>query len=101
MNISVTTSGQVATIQMSGRFDYHVQNAFKGAYTPLLQNPIVSDIEINLSGVDYLDSSALGMLLMLRDRVQVVNKNIVICKPSQTVAQILDIASFTKLFTIT
>jgi anti-anti-sigma factor len=53
-----------------------------------------------MEGIEYLDSSALGMMMLLRERSQAVGKTVVLSKPSSTVAQILDIANFSKLFTI-
>jgi anti-anti-sigma factor len=100
MNINVATSGPVATIHMNGRFDFNAHRAFKEAYDPLLQQKAVSSIEIDLSGVEYMDSSALGMLLLLRERSETEGKAVVLARPNNTLLQILDIANFKKLFTI-
>jgi len=100
MSISTSVSGNTLTINMSGRFDFHVQRDFKEAYDPQLTNAAISAIEINLAGVDYLDSSALGMLLMLRERATAAGKSLKLCKPGTGVSQILEIANFSKLFTI-
>ena len=100
MRISIVVSGNVATIDMNGRFDFNVQREFKDAYDPQLNNAAVGEIEVNLAGVEYLDSSALGMLLMLRERSAAAGKSLKLCKPTPGVAQILEIANFAKLFTI-
>ena len=100
MNITVATAGQVGTIHMSGRFDFNAHRAFKEAYDPLLQQKGVSSIEIDLSGVEYMDSSALGMLLLLRERSETEGKTVALVRPNNTLLQILDIANFKKLFTI-
>lgn len=100
MSISATVSGNTATINMTGRFDFNVQRDFKEAYDPQLNDAAVSAIEVNLAGVEYLDSSALGMLLMLRERSTAAGKSLTLCKPGAGVAQILEIANFSKLFTI-
>ena len=100
MKIHNVVSGNTATIDMTGRFDFNVQRDFKDTYDPQLKNAAVTNIHINLSGVDYLDSSALGMLLMLRERAAASGKSLKLCKPNPSVAQILEIANFSKLFTI-
>jgi HptB-dependent secretion and biofilm anti anti-sigma factor len=96
----VTTAGATAIISMSGRFDFNVHRAFREAYDPLLPQKDISSLEIDLGGVEYLDSSALGMLLLLRERAATEGKEVVLCKPGDTVRKILDIANFAKLFTI-
>ena len=100
MNANVLINGSSATIQMSGRFDFNAHRDFKEAYMTLMQNHSVEVIDVNLTAVDYMDSSALGMLLMLRDRAQAANKGVTLSQPSATVSQILDEANFSKLFTI-
>ena len=100
MDIKVTTGGSVATIQMDGRFDFSAHRSFKEAYDPPLQQQGITALEVNLAGVAYMDSSPLGMLLLLRERAQAVGKEIVLRQPNPTVTQILDIANFGKLFTI-
>jgi anti-anti-sigma factor len=100
MSINVTVIGTTATISITGRFDFNVQRDFKEAYSPLLNNAAINAVDINFAGVDYLDSSALGMLLMLRERIEAVGKSLKLCKPGNSVAQILEIANFTRLFTI-
>lgn len=100
MEIRQTKSGNQATLSLNGRFDFNVHRDFKEAYIPMLNDAGVQTVNINLAGVEYLDSSALGMLLMLRERVQTANKQISLSHPNETVMKILDIANFKKLFTI-
>lgn len=100
MRINTVVSGNTATIDMNGRFDFNVQRDFKDSYDAQLKNVAVANVNVNLSGVDYLDSSALGMLLMLRERATASGKSLKLCKPNASVAQILEIANFSKLFTI-
>ena len=100
MDIKVTIAGTVAKLHMQGRFDFNVHRSFKDAYDPLLQQEGVSSLEIDLGDVEYLDSSALGMLLLVRERAEAVGKHVVLSRPNPTVVQILEIANFGKLFTI-
>ena len=100
MEIKVTKVGIVATLNMNGRFDFSAHRVFKDAYEPLLLENDHKTLDINLAEVTYMDSSALGMLLLLRERAQVDGKEIVLSQINSTVLQILDIANFRKLFTI-
>lgn len=100
MQISISNVNDTTVVRLAGRFDFNEHRGFKAAYEPLLQQDGVRRIEIELSGIEYLDSSALGMLMLMRERTQAAGKTVVLSKPSETVAQILDIANFGKLFTI-
>lgn len=100
MNIKVTTAGSSATIHLSGQFDFNAHAGFKETYTKLMQDRQVKTIDVDLAGVEYMDSSALGMLLMLRHRAVETDKTVSLCRPNKTVSQILDVAKFGKMFTI-
>ena len=100
MSINVQVRDGAARILMSGRFDFQVHREFKDAYTALLTNGGVREIEVEMSKVDYLDSSALGMLILLNERAKEAKKSIVLLNPSAVVAQVLDVANFSKIFNI-
>lgn len=100
MDIKVTIAGTVAKLHMKGRFDFNVHRFFKEAYDPLLRQNGVESLEIDMGEVEYLDSSALGMLLLVRERAEAEGKSVTLSHPNSTVVQILDIANFRKLFTI-
>ena len=100
MEIKVTNTGSIATLFMKGRFDFSAHRSFKDAYDSLLQQKNITGVEINLAEVVYMDSSALGMLLLLHERAQADGKEVVLSRANPTVMQILDIANFGKLFTI-
>ena len=100
MAINVQILDRAARINMDGRFDFQVHREFKDAYTPLLDDPAVREIEIEMSKVDYLDSSALGMLMLLNERAKAVNKPITLLNTSGVVSQVLGVANFSKIFNI-
>ena len=58
------------------------------------------EITIHFGEVDYLDSSALGMLLLLREKAEGTGKSVILAGLHGTVKQVLDIANFGKLFSI-
>ncbi|HPE81377.1 MAG TPA: STAS domain-containing protein [Gammaproteobacteria bacterium] len=99
MSVTTTVSndGKVVTIHVSGRFDFAMHQDFLRAYKehPRGEKGFVVD----LKNAEYMDSSAMGMLLQLRDygakdqSMQLVNGN-------DGVREILRIANFDKLFKI-
>lgn len=100
MQATVKKAAGTATINLVGRFDFNTHRDFRAAYEPLLVDGEVSRVEVDFSGVDYLDSSALGMLLMLRDKLSGVSKDVALTGVAGNVKQVLDIANFGKLFRI-
>lgn len=100
MQASVTKEGGKAAIALKGRFDFNTHRDFRAAYEPLVADATVREVLVDFDGVDYLDSSALGMLLMLRDKVTGAGKEVVLANVRGNVKQVLDIANFGKLFRI-
>ena len=99
MQVNVSKSDQNVTIRLQGRFDFNTHRDFRAAVDSSLQESS-SQIQVDLGAVDYLDSSALGMLLMLRDKARAASKTIGLVNCSGSVRQVLDIANFGKLFAI-
>ncbi len=95
MNLEITREGSKATIKCGGHFDFHAHREFRQAYEQLPATQ-VTHIRLDLSTVTYLDSSALGMMLMLRDRHPSATVSILV-SPGP-VKQVLDIANFGKMF---
>ena len=100
MQVSILNEAGKAVILLTGRFDFNAHREFRAAYEPLIADAAVLGVTVDFSGVDYLDSSALGMLLMLRDKLGGANKEIILTGVRGNVKQVLDIANFGKLFQI-
>lgn len=100
MQTQLVLSDDKATINLIGRFDFNTHRDFRNAYEPLLTNASINTVCVDFSEVSYLDSSALGMLLMLREKLQSANKSVVLIGVKGNVKQVLDIANFSKLFQI-
>lgn len=100
MQATVSKDGKKAVIKLNGRFDFNAHREFRTAYDPLIADPAVGVVSVDFSSVDYLDSSALGMLLMLRDKLGGAGKEVTLVNVKGSVKQVLDIANFGKLFQI-
>lgn len=85
-------------ITVDGRFDFSCHQSFRDVYENLPQVP--QTIVIDLHNATYLDSSALGMLLLLRDHTGDANTQITLQNVSDDVRKILTISNFNQLFAI-
>lgn len=88
---------KLVNIAIRGRFDFSAVNDFRSAYESHPKNLLFS---IDLRQTEHIDSSALGMLLNMRNylggdqaRIEIVN-----CSPG--IKKILEISRFDKKFTI-
>ncbi|MBL8376956.1 MAG: STAS domain-containing protein [Burkholderiales bacterium] len=100
MNVNVNQEQGRARVALKGRFDFTCHRGFKEAYEQALAAGGVSEVVVDLREVDYLDSSALGMLLLLRDKGKAQNKQVSLANCAGTVRDVLKVANFDKLFTL-
>lgn len=98
MQTTTTINGSQAVLALSGRFDFSAHRDFRSASKALVDNPAVRDIVIDFTQVDYMDSSALGMLLLLRQGAEDSGKAVTLRPGTGTVKKVLEIANFAKLF---
>ena len=94
----VSLDGTKLTIAIKGRFDFGSHQAFRDAYERFYKVPQVYIVD--LKETTYMDSSALGMLLLLRDHAGGDNSEVQVINSSSDVRKILAISNFDKLFDI-
>lgn len=94
----VHSEGNTRTLRIDGKFDFKLHRCFRELYEQA--PPEIARYVIDLARTEYMDSSALGMLLLLREHVggERQSVQIVNCRPE--IRRILEIANFDKLFDI-
>lgn len=85
-------------INVAGRFDFSAHQDFRSAYESLENKP--ASYAVDMAQTTYLDSSALGMLLLLRDHAGGDHASIRLINCNDDVRKILVISNFGRLFTI-
>lgn len=96
--IKVSCQDSEAVIRIGGRFDFKLHKAFRDAYEQLAKDSVKKYV-IDLKDTVYMDSSALGMLLVLREKVS-PQARIDLVNCNKDIRNILDISNFQKLFTV-
>lgn len=89
--------GSHLTLALSGRFTFAIYKDFFAAYKELPTVP--TSVDVDLGEVEYIDSSALGMLLAMRNHVG-PEATVRLLNATGTVRKILEMASFEKAFVI-
>jgi len=93
--IATTRGATGVCITIVGRFDFSCHQDFRKAYESIGPVP---ECQVDLKDTEYIDSSALGMLLLLREAYPDTVVKIQNATPS--VKKILQIANFGSLFKI-
>ena len=100
MTIHATTDGDTGRVTLAGRFTFENLLAFKAATEPLLADPAIRILELDLSGIDVMAPSSLGMMLVLREKAELMGKAVRLMDPAPCVRTLLEVVQFGRLFDI-
>ena len=95
---SYQNQGKELVIDVGTKFDFSKVEEFRNAYSEL--NDGVTHIAVDLSRTEYMDSSALGMLLNMQKTLADKELSYSIENARPQVAKILQISRFDKKFDI-
>lgn len=98
MGVKTQVNGGVVSIHIKGNFDISCYDDFTKALNEHLDS--ASKFVIDLAETSYMDSSALGMLLLLREKTGGYPGKIEFSHVTPEVMNILKVAKFDQLFTI-
>jgi anti-anti-sigma factor len=86
------------SIIIDQEFDYSTYKDFKAAYEQL---PIEAKyLELNLQNTSHIDSSALGMMLLMNQSVHKQIAKIDVINTNPSVLKVFQISHFNKIFNI-
>lgn len=102
MNLKLNTrtiNDQTSLIDLEGEVDVYTAPQLKQQIITLLDSG-VKHVIVNLSAVDYLDSTALGVLIGGLKRLRERNGTLDLICPNQRIKRIFEITGLDKIFDI-
>ncbi|MBD3609817.1 MAG: STAS domain-containing protein [Gammaproteobacteria bacterium] len=97
---SLSNDNTTVTLAISGNFNAEMQREFREAYSEYAKEHSNLSYVLDLSKTEYMDSSALGMLLLLKESVGDDKSRVTIRGANDFIKDILEITNFGDLFTI-
>ncbi len=94
----ISSDNKTVTIKVDGRFDFSNQKEFRDSYRN--NNSPGQSFLVELDRTEYMDSSALGMLLLLKEHADNFKGKVIIKNPSKEIKKILEMAHFNQQFEI-
>lgn len=100
MDIEVTDHEGILVVSPKiGDFDATVTTAFKGKVVDLI-NKGTRNFVMNLSHINFIDSSGLGIFVSIKTLIETNHGNIVFCSVSVPVLALFKIARLNQIFMI-
>ncbi len=99
MDIEINESNDAVNIIVTGDIEMMSIKDFKTKLLNVGEN-VDKDIDIDLSNVDYIDSSGVGVLISLLKRQKTKGKTLNISKVSPKVLNVLKLSSLSDVFNL-
>jgi anti-anti-sigma factor len=99
MDISKQTHGSTFEVKMRGKFTFSDRQIFRDI-TQEIQRPEIKKVVLDFSGVEFVDSAALGVLLLTKDEAEKHDTTLILRKPVDQVQKMFKISCFYDLFRI-
>jgi anti-anti-sigma factor len=99
MPATISTSGNIARINLAGEFDFSSQDELK----QVSEKALAADtqvIHIDMQQATFIDSSVIRMFLKLNDTARKNSKSLVIMNCNERIYEILAIGGFDQVFDI-
>jgi anti-sigma B factor antagonist len=88
----------MARVELSGDVDIAVKEDLRARLDAAAEQS--DTVDIDLSNVDYADSTALGLIIALRNRLRERGGDVRLVSPSERVRKLLGYAGLDQAFTI-
>jgi anti-anti-sigma factor len=99
MEINIMQADNNTTIALKGRFDFQAHQEFRRTVDGLLRSGKAT-LTVDLSQVDFIDSSALGLLLLARESCEKAGGEVILNQPKDYVDKVLKLCHFDQLFQV-
>lgn len=97
MKINVTNQGDIQLLELSGELDYHSSPELREKLTALATKQ-ASKILVNLSGVDYMDSSGIATFVEAFQKTKRYQGRLILAELTPTVRGVFEIAKLDSIF---
>ena len=99
MPATISTSGNIARINLAGEFDFSSQDELKQMFEKAL-SVSAQAIQIDMQNTDFIDSSVIRLILKFHDTVRKNKKSLVITNCNERIYEIFTIGGFDQVVDI-
>lgn len=99
MELATHTDASTFRISISGRFTFHDNNAFR-LLLKEIENTDQPEVALDIASLEYIDSSGLGMLLLLRELTNEKQLTLTLNHATGQPMQLFEISRFNEIFTM-
>ena len=98
MSYKITEEGNISTIHLDGEIDMDVTEKAKEAIFPVIDSG--KEVHLNLSQVQYMDSSGISVLIESHQRALEKNTKVIIKDVSKSVLKVIMMAKLEQILNL-
>ena len=98
MTYNVKEEGNVATVYLDGEIDMDVADKARQTILPLIEAG--HEVHLNLSKVDYMDSSGISVLIESHQKALEKNTKVVVKEVSKSVLKVIMMAKLEQILNL-
>ena len=98
MSYKVTEEGNISTVHLDGEIDMDVTEKAKEVIFPVIDSG--KEVHLNLSQVQYMDSSGISVLIESHQRALEKNTKVVIKEVSKSVLKVIMMAKLEQILNL-
>ena len=98
MSYKVTEEGNISTVHLDGEIDMDVTEKAKEVIFPVIDS--VKEVHLNLSQVQYMDSSGISVLIESHQRALEKNTKVIIKDVSKSVLKVIMMAKLEQILNL-
>ena len=100
MEMQVTCADRNLLLELSGELDHHGARNTLREVEQAIDAALPRKLVMDLSGVTFMDSSGIALILRAQQRMQLLDGSLLVCNVPQQAKRVLDAAGIGRLVTI-
>ena len=94
-------TGTILKIKLRGEIDHHSAVAVRVAIDDMIRSKRPAELLIDMSAVDFMDSSGLGLIMGRYNTMKEIGGRVVVTDPSPATEKIMNLAGLERIVKIT
>ncbi len=94
-------TGTVLKIKLRGEIDHHSAAAVRSAIDDMIRSKHPCELVIDMSAVDFMDSSGLGLIMGRYNTMKEIGGSITVADPNPATEKIMNLAGLERIIRIT
>ena len=98
--LNLSLSGGILTAKLSGDMDHHGVSEVRETIDESMYRSMPAVLNIDLSEVEFIDSSGLGLILGRYEKAREIGTQVVISNPSERTKKLITMTGIDKMMTV-